>query len=137
MRVELETLLATSDIVTVHLRLSERTRGLIGAAELARMKPGAILLNTARGPIVDEAALVEALRHGRIARARLDVFNHEPLPADHPLRSLPNVVLSPHMGFVTQDVLREWYVQTVENIAAWRRGRPIRVASPDIVAGRI
>jgi phosphoglycerate dehydrogenase-like enzyme len=135
-RVDLDTLLATSDIVTIHLRLSDRTRGLIGATELAKMKPGAILLNTSRGPIVDETALIAALSGGRLRRAGLDVFTHEPLEEDHPLRRLPNVVLSPHMGFITEGMLRDWYEQTVENIAAWRAGHPVRIASPDIVAGR-
>ena len=99
-------LLARADVVTIHLRLSDRTRGLIGAAELALMKPSAILVNTSRGPIVDEDALVDALQDGTIAGAGLDVYDTEPLPADHPLRSAPNTVLTPHLGYVTERHLR-------------------------------
>lgn len=132
----LEALLRQSDVVTIHQRLSDRTRGLIGRAQFAVMKPGAILINTSRGPIVDEAALIDALRDGRLLRAGLDVFEIEPLPANHPLRQLPNVVLSPHMGFVTDRVMRSFYQDSLDNIDAWLNGAPIRVVDPDIVAGR-
>ncbi|MBM3770804.1 MAG: D-2-hydroxyacid dehydrogenase family protein [Acidimicrobiia bacterium] len=132
----LEALLRRSDVVTIHQRLSDRTRGLIGRGQFAVMKPGAVFINTSRGPIVDEAALIEVLRGGRILRAGLDVFDIEPLPPDHPLRQLPNVVLSPHMGFVTEQVMRSFYRDSLDNIDAWLNGEPIRVVDPEIVAGR-
>ena len=122
-----DTLLATADVISIHLVLSARTRGLIGAAELARMKPDAFLVNTSRGPIVDEAALLAALRERRIAGAGLDVYDTEPLPAEHPLRALDNVVLTPHLGFVTEQALAAFYSGMVENIHAWLAGRPQRV----------
>lgn len=115
-----------SDVVTIHTVLSNRTRGLIGAAELNRMKPHAFLVNTSRGPIVDESALLEALRTRRIAGAALDVYNTEPLPADHPFRQLENVVLTPHLGYVTEENYRVIYGNAVENIRAFLDGKPIR-----------
>ncbi len=120
-------LLRDSDFVTIHLQLSARTRGLIGAAELAAMKPTAFLVNTSRGPIVDEAALLAALKARKIAGAGLDVYDSEPLPRDHPLRKLPNAVLTPHLGYVTADNYRVFYGQTVEAIAAFLDGKPVRV----------
>lgn len=126
-RVELDELLAMSDIVTIHVVLNEGTRGLIGARELGRMKPDAFLVNTARGPVVDEAALLEALNSGGIAGAAIDVYDTEPLPAGHPLRSAPNAVLTPHMGYVTRDNLALMYTQAVEDIEAWLNGEPVRV----------
>jgi len=123
-------LLATADVVTIHLRLSERTRGLIGAAELAAMKPGAYLVNTSRGPIVDEAALLAALREGTIAGAGLDVYDTEPLPPDHPLRSAPNTVLTPHVGYVTTGTYAVFHGDAVEDIEAWLAGEPVRVLAP-------
>ncbi|MEV5410058.1 D-2-hydroxyacid dehydrogenase family protein [Thermopolyspora sp. NPDC052614] len=120
-------LLASSDVLTIHLRLSDRTTGLIGAAELAAMKPTAILVNTSRGPIVDENALAAALTNGTIAGAGLDVYDTEPLPADSPLRDAPNTVLLPHLGYVTEGGYRSMYTQAVEDIQAWRAGSPIRV----------
>jgi phosphoglycerate dehydrogenase-like enzyme len=120
-------LFARSDVVTIHLVLSERTRGLVGAHELGLMKPTAILINTSRGPIVDEAALIEALRSRKIRGAGLDVYDREPLPADHPLRMLANVVHTPHLGYVTEGAYREFYPDMVENIIAWRAGNPVRV----------
>jgi phosphoglycerate dehydrogenase-like enzyme len=120
-------LFASSDVLTVHLKLSERTAGLVGAADLAAMKPSAVLINTSRGPIVDQDALVEALHTGRIAGAGLDVYDVEPLPAGHPLRSAPNTVLLPHLGYVTEGAYRAMYQQVVEDIAAWRAGTPVRV----------
>jgi D-3-phosphoglycerate dehydrogenase len=120
-------LFAKSDVVTIHLVLSERSRGLVGARELGLMKPSAILINTSRGPIVDEAALIDALRAGKIRSAGLDVYDREPLPADHPLRTLPNVVHTPHLGYVTEGAYREFYPDMVENILAWRAGNPLRV----------
>ena len=118
-RVAKEELFRNADIVTIHLVLSERTRGLVGATELRAMKPSARLINTSRGPIVDEAALIEVLREGRIAGAALDVFNVEPLPADHPFRSLDNVLATPHIGFVTRELYRTFYGDTVRNITRW------------------
>lgn len=125
--VDRDVLFATSDVVSVHLVLSESTRGMVGAAELARMKPTALLVNTSRGPIVDEAALVDALVHGRIAGAALDVYDREPLPVDHPLRSLPNTVLTPHLGYVTDGLYALFYREIVEDVIAWLSGSPIRV----------
>ncbi|MGH2872608.1 MAG: D-2-hydroxyacid dehydrogenase family protein [Solirubrobacteraceae bacterium] len=126
-RVARDELLARSDFLSIHLVLSDRTRGLIGAQELAAMKPAAALINTSRGPIVDEQALVQALRAGTIAAAGLDVFDREPLPAGHPLTELDNAVLLPHLGYVSEATMRHMYGQVVEAIAAWRRGAPIRV----------
>ena len=126
-RVEREALFREADIVSLHLVLSERTRGIVGPAELALMRGDAILINTSRGPLVDEAALVLALREKRIAAAGLDVYDTEPLPADHPLRRLDNVVLSPHLGYVTEGTYRTFFTDMVEAIAAWRKGSPIRI----------
>lgn len=122
-----EELLASADVVTIHLVLSDRTRGLIGAAELASMKPGAVLVNTSRGPIVDEAALIVALTEGRIAGAGLDVYDTEPLPAGHPLRHLPNLVTTPHIGYVTEKMYDVFFRESAENVAAYLAGQPIRV----------
>jgi len=120
-------LLARSDIVSIHLVLSERTRGLLGARELGLMKRSAYLVNTSRGPIVDEVALVRALRGGMIAGAGLDVFEPEPLPADHPFRSLPNIVVTPHLGYVTEETYRVFYGHALEDVQAFLRGAPVRV----------
>ncbi|ORA17489.1 D-2-hydroxyacid dehydrogenase family protein [Mycobacterium asiaticum] len=130
-RVDKAALFAESDVVSVHVVLSERTRGLIGQPELAAMKPTAYLINTSRGPIVDEAALIGALRTGRIAGAGLDVFDTEPLPVAHPLRELPNVTLSPHLGYVTREMLSAFYADTVEAVVAWLEGTPVRIANPE------
>ena len=123
-------LLAQSDILTIHLVLGDRSRGLIGAGELAKMKPTAYLVNTSRGPIVDEAALLHALEQGTIAGAALDVFDIEPLPLEHPFRRLDNVVVSPHIGYVTAETYRVFYGDTLENIQAFLAGKPIRVLNP-------
>jgi phosphoglycerate dehydrogenase-like enzyme len=123
----LDDLLATSDIVTVHLAIGERTRGLIGGEQLRRMKPTALLVNTARSPIVDEPALVDALERGQIAGAALDVFDQEPLAADHPFRRLDNVLATPHIGYVTDDTYARYWGDAVEDIEAWLDGRPVRV----------
>ncbi|GIX45999.1 MAG: hypothetical protein KatS3mg131_0210 [Candidatus Tectimicrobiota bacterium] len=120
-------LLSRADVVTLHLVLSERTRGLIGARELSLMKPTAYLINTSRGPIVDEAALLAALQRRAIAGAGLDVFDEEPLPPDHPLLQLDNTVLTPHLGYVTEETYRVFYGQAVEDIEAFLRGQPVRV----------
>ncbi|OBJ48534.1 D-2-hydroxyacid dehydrogenase family protein [Mycobacterium asiaticum] len=130
-RVEKAALFAESDVVSVHVVLSERTRGLIGQPELAAMRPTAYLINTSRGPIVDEAALIGALRTGRIAGAGLDVFDTEPLPVAHPLRELPNVTLSPHLGYVTREMLSAFYADTVAAVVAWLEGTPVRIANPE------
>ncbi len=127
--VELDNLLRVSDVVSVHLRLSDRTRGLIGAREMAMMKPSAILLNTARGPIVDEAALVEALASGRLAGAGLDVFDTEPLPAGHPLAGLTNVVLSPHCAGITPEALEAGLRMAMENVCDFFDGVPGNVVN--------
>lgn len=126
-RVDKETLLAESDFLTIHQILSDRTRGLIGAAQLAQMKAGAYLINTSRGPIVDESALVDALRDRRIAGAGLDVFDVEPLPADHALRSLDNVLLTGHTGYSTREAFDVMYPQCVEAVRAWIGRDPVRV----------
>lgn len=126
-RVELDTLLASADVVTIQLILSDRTRGLLGDRELCLMKPGAFLVNTSRGAIVQEDALVSALRERRIGGAGLDVFEIEPLPSGHPLRNLDNVVLTPHTGYITDEQFRVFYGQSLENILAFIAGAPIRV----------
>ena len=129
-RVAKDELFATSDVVTIHLVLSNRTRGLVGERELRAMKPTAILVNTSRGPIVDEPALLLALDEGWIAGAGLDVFDQEPLPADHPLRRAPRTVLSPHVGYVTDGLYELFYREIVEDVAAFAAGTPIRVVAP-------
>ena len=126
-RVELKDLLASSDIVTIHQVLSDRTRGLIGADEFARMKSTAYLVNTARGPIVQESALIAALQYGTIAGAGLDVYDSEPLSPDHPLRSLNNAVLTGHTGYVMRENYVKGYSGAVENVLAWLNRKPIRL----------
>ena len=116
-------------MLSVHLQLSERTRGIVGARELGLMKPDAYLVNTSRGPIVDEAALLRTLRERRIAGAALDVYDDEPLPAAHPLRGLDNTLLTPHLGYVTEESYSLYYGQAVDDIAAWLAGKPVRVVS--------
>lgn len=119
-----------SDILTIHVQLSERTRGLVGARELGLMKRTAYLVNTARGPIVDEAALVQVLQDGAIMGAGLDVFDEEPLPPDHPFTRLDNTLLMPHAGYVTEEQYRVRYRDTVEDIAAYLKGAPLRILNP-------
>jgi phosphoglycerate dehydrogenase-like enzyme len=116
-----------ADILTIHLVLSDRSRGLVDAEALGWMKPTARLVNTARGPIVDEQALVQALTAGRLAGAALDVYAEEPLPVDHPFRHLPNVLATPHVGYVSEQNYRQFYEQMIEDIQAWAKGAPIRV----------
>jgi phosphoglycerate dehydrogenase-like enzyme len=129
-RVDKDTLLRESDFVTVHLVLSDRSRGIIGATDMAKMKPTAYLINTARGPVVDEDALVDAVHKGVIAGAGLDVFGIEPLPQNHPLRTLPNSVITPHVGGFVEENYALWYGGAVEDILAWLDGAPIRVLKP-------
>jgi phosphoglycerate dehydrogenase-like enzyme len=123
-------LLATSDFMTIHLVLSDRTRGLIGAADFAKMKKTAMLINTSRGPIVDEAALIAALKSGTIAHAGLDVYDREPLPAGHALTKLDNVTLVPHLGYVVEEAYRSFHEGTIADIEAWLDGKPINVINP-------
>ena len=126
-RVDKDELFATADVVTVHLLWSKRTRGLIGADDLGRMKPTAVFVNTSRGPIVTEAALVDVLREGRIAGAGIDVYDQEPLPREHPLRELRRAVLTPHLGYVTRGTYEVFYRDAVEDVAAFLTGEPVRV----------
>jgi phosphoglycerate dehydrogenase-like enzyme len=114
-----EELFQEADIVSVHLVFSRRTRALVGASEIGLMKRTARLVNTSRGPVVVEAALIEALREGKIAGAAIDVFDQEPLPPDHPFRQMPNVLATPHIGYVSLDLYRRFYTDTVENIMKW------------------
>lgn len=130
-RVGFEDLFGRSDVLSIHTVLSKRTRGLVGAEAIGLMKPTAYLINTSRGPIVDEAALRTALHEERIAGAGVDVFEREPLPADHPWRSVPRAVLTPHIGYVTRGTYETFYAETVENIRAYLAGEPIRVLNPD------
>jgi phosphoglycerate dehydrogenase-like enzyme len=120
-------LFTQSDVISVHMVLSDRSRGLIGAEQLHQMKPTAFIVNTSRGPIIDEPALIDALRTDQIGGAGLDVYNIEPLPTDHPLLSLDNAVLTPHLGYVSRDAFAIMYTQVVEDIAAFERGEPIRL----------
>lgn len=129
-RVEKEEFFATADIVTIHLVLSDRTRGLVGARELGLMKPTAYIVNTSRGPIIDEKALIEALKEDRIAGAGLDVFETEPLPGDHPFLSLTNTVITPHVGYVIREGFQIYFEHAREDVAAWLAGRPIRTLAP-------
>jgi phosphoglycerate dehydrogenase-like enzyme len=129
-RVEKRELFEVSDVVSIHVLLSGRSRGLVGTDDLRAMKPDAWLVNTSRGPIVDEAALLQALRENWIAGAALDVFDTEPLSADHELRTLPTTILTPHAGYVTRENYRDWYASAVDVIAAYSVGTPIRVMKP-------
>lgn len=120
-------LFAQADFITIHYKLGDRSRGLVGAAEIAAMKPTACLVNTSRGPIVDTQALIAALTEGRIAGAGIDVYDAEPLAPDHPIRNCPRTLLTPHLGYVTDGCYRNFYEQIVEDIEAWLSGNPIRV----------
>jgi phosphoglycerate dehydrogenase-like enzyme len=124
-----EDVLREADILSIHLVLSRRTKGIVGAPEIALMKPTAYLVNTSRGPVVDEQALIDALRNRTIAGAALDVYDTEPLPELHPFRSLDNVLATPHVGYVTKRTYELFYRDTVENIAEWLIGKPVRVTS--------
>jgi phosphoglycerate dehydrogenase-like enzyme len=129
--VERDELFRRSDVLSLHLVLSERTLGLVGRRELGLLKPTALLINTSRGPLVDEAALLEVLRAGAIAGAGLDVFDLEPLPPDHPLLELRNTVLTPHLGYVTEETYRLFYTHALEDIRAYLAGQPVRVISAE------
>lgn len=129
-RVECDELLRESDFISVSLKLSDRTRGLIGEREFGLMKPSAYFINTSRGPIVSEAALIDALRRKRIAGAGIDVFDIEPIAPDHPLRTMDNVIATPHIGYVTESTYAHFFPQMVEDIRAWMEGAPIRLLQP-------
>ena len=133
-RVEKDDLFRRADVVSIHVQLSERTRGLVTARELALMKQEAYLINTSRGPIVVEADLIAALRAGRIAGAGIDVFDVEPPAADHPFRTMDNVTVTPHLGYVTRETLTAFYIDTLEAVVAYANGTPIRIANPDALA---
>jgi D-3-phosphoglycerate dehydrogenase len=124
-----EELFARADVLSLHVVLSDRTRGIVGAKELGAMKKTAYLVNTSRGPLVDEAALIAALKNKTIAGAGLDVFNVEPLPLDHPFRKMDNVVVTPHLGYVSEENYRKQYPDVVEDIRAWLDGKPMRVVT--------
>ena len=128
-RVEKQELFRRADFLSIHMVLSSRTRGLVDSPEFAVMKPTAYLINTSRGPIVNESALIAALESRKIAGAALDVYDQEPLPADHVLRRLDNVVLTPHLGYVTEDDYRVMYPQALEDVRAFLDGHPIRIIS--------
>src|SRR5690606_30080815 len=117
------------DFISVHTRLSPRSEGLVGKTELALMRPDAFIINTSRAGIVDEAALIDALGDKRIAGAALDVYDIEPLPQSHPLRNVPNLLLTPHIGYVTRDTYRVFYAETLEAVQAWLNGKPIRIVA--------
>jgi D-3-phosphoglycerate dehydrogenase len=129
-RVSKEDLFREADFITIHTQLSDRTRGVVGAAEFSLMKPEAYLINTSRGPIIDSAALIAALRDKKIAGAGIDVFDVEPIPADHPLRKMENAVITPHLGYVTAEGYRRFYSQMAEDVGAWLDGKPIRLIAP-------
>jgi D-3-phosphoglycerate dehydrogenase len=128
-----EELLATSDVLSIHLVLSDRTRNLLSFKDLASMKRDAILVNVSRGPIVNEADLLKALAQGRPAHAALDVYEREPLPADHPFRGMENVTLTPHLGYVNDETYRVFHADSVENVQAWLAGKPIRVMNAEFL----
>jgi len=121
-----EELFATADVITIHVVLSPRSRGLVGREDLLRMKPTAYIVNTARGPIIDETALLDVLQQKKIAGAGIDVFSVEPLPVDHPFRKLDNMVITPHLGYATEENFRGHYTQMVDGIDAWFKSEPLR-----------
>jgi len=129
-RVEKDELFADSDIISIHLVLSDRTRGLVGAREIGLMKPTAYIVNTSRGPIIEERALIEALQAKKIAGAGIDVFDTEPLPPDHPFLKLENTVITPHIGYVSRENFQTFFKQASEDVAAWLNGEPVRVLNP-------
>jgi phosphoglycerate dehydrogenase-like enzyme len=130
-RVDKATLMAEADVLTLHIVLSERSRGIVGAEDIGRMKRGAYIVNTSRGPLIDQTALVSALREGCIAGAGLDVYDQEPLPPDHPILSVPNTVLTPHLGYVTEENYRVYFQGAVEAVEGYLKGSPVRVLRAD------
>lgn len=130
--VSMETLLKESDVVTLHIQFNEQTRGIVGAKELALMKPGAFLVNTGRGPLVAERAMIDALESGRLGGVGLDVYDIEPLPVDHPLRRFDNAILMSHRGYATVEILSERYQQAMENILSFIDGRPLQLLNPEV-----
>ena len=130
-RVDKAALMAEADVLTLHVVLSERSRGIVGAEDIARMRPGAVVVNTSRGPLIDQAALIAALREGRIAGAGLDVYDQEPLPPGHPILSAPNTVLTPHLGYVTEENYRVYFQGAVEAVEGYLKGSPARVLRAD------
>lgn len=129
-RVDKAALFEQADVVTLHLILSDRSRGIVGAEDLARMKRSAFIVNTSRGPLIDQDALIAALREGRVAGAGIDVFDTEPLPPGHPILAAPNTILTPHLGYVSQQNYRAYYAGCVEAIEAFNAGAPVRVIAP-------
>jgi phosphoglycerate dehydrogenase-like enzyme len=129
----METLIRESDIITIHINSNAQTRGIIGEREFAMMKRGAFLVNTARGPIVSEPAMIRALESGQLGGVGLDVFDTEPLPMDHPLRRFDNAVLLSHRGYATVEVLSERYEQALENILDYLDGRPLKLLNPEVL----
>ena len=134
-RVTMEELFCESDIVTVHVKSNQETRGLIGEKELGVIKPGAFLINTARGPIVSEAALVRAIERGQLGGVGLDVFDEEPLPFEHPLRRFDNAILLPHRGYATVEVLQERFEGAMRNIISFIDGKPVELLNPEVLSG--
>ena len=130
-RVDKAALMAEADVLTLHLVLSERSRGIVGAEDIARMKRGAVVVNTSRGPLIDQPALIATLREGRIAGAGIDVYDQEPLPPDHPILSAPNTVLTPHLGYVTEENYRVYFQGAVEAVEGYLKGSPVRVLRAD------
>jgi phosphoglycerate dehydrogenase-like enzyme len=128
----METLLREADVVTLHIQFNEQTRGIIGAKELGLMKPGAYLVNTGRGPLVVEQAMIQALQSGRLGGVGLDVYDIEPLPMDHPLRRFDNAILMSHRGYATVEILSERYEQAMENILSFIDGRPVDLLNSEI-----
>ena len=135
-RVSREEFFSTSYVISIHIPLTAESRGLVTADDLALMQPNAFLVNTSRGPIVDEAALVDALREGRIGGAGLDVFDEEPLPSDHPFLTLPNTLLTPHIGFVTEEGYQSFYRSALANIKAFLAGEPTNAINPEALEKR-
>ena len=130
-KVDKAALMAEADVLTLHIVLSDRSRGIVGAEDIARMKPGAVIVNTSRGPLIDQPALVAALKEGRIAGAGLDVYDQEPLPPEHPILSAPNTVLTPHLGYVTEENYRVYFQGAVEAMEGYLKGNPVRVLRAD------
>jgi phosphoglycerate dehydrogenase-like enzyme len=131
-----EDLFRRADVLSIHVPLTDLSRGWVTAKELALMKPTAFLVNSSRGPIVQEKALLEALRSGKIAGAALDVYDEEPLPADHPFLKLDNVLLAPHLGYSTMSTLKNFFEESLKNVAAWMAGKPVNVYNPEALPGR-